>query len=193
MIQLTTRLQELLSSNSIEVFYLLKLGDEYTTTYYRDVVFNGSTYLANNRILALDAPQVNSIVDREQYKITLADPGFDLGAQVSGVVAGKGLVGTPVELRSAFVDQTNSLPELAPANTFIVYKGLIDAGAYQIKTSEQGEVLLTISCVSPIADLDAVKTIYTSKEYARRRNPNDTAFDQIYLGSGVINLKWGRT
>lgn len=193
MIELSTRLQTLLSGRAIEPFYLLDFGGEYTTTFYRDLVFNGHTYSANNRIVALDAPQITSVVDREMYKITLADPGFDLGEMVSGVVSGTALVGTPIELRTGFVDQTTNEPELNPSDTFILYSGIVDSGAYEIKTSEQGEVLLLISCVSPMADLDMVRTAYTSKEYARRKNPADTSFDQIYVGSGAINIKWGRT
>ena len=43
-----------------------------------------------------------------------------------------------------------------------------------------------------MADLDAVKPFYTTKDFVRQLNPDDSCFDQIYHGSGFVNLNWGK-
>ena len=43
-----------------------------------------------------------------------------------------------------------------------------------------------------MADLDLVKSFYTSKDSITQKNSQDTSFDKVHEGSGAINVKWGK-
>jgi hypothetical protein len=168
MIQFSTTVRNILSQPTIEAFYLVEVyvssGTTYrSTTYYRNVV------ITNNSV------------------ISFADPTFTFGASVDS-----GLIGKLVDVKVGFVNQTTKLPELDIANLLTVYRGKIDSTEYSINTSVTGEVLLNVSCSSPMNDLDLTKSFYTTKDATLGRDSSDTSFDQIYEGSGVLQLKWGK-
>lgn len=159
-----------------------------STTHYMDVTLpNGVTYISDGLILSMDSPSLSSSVDRTQYKVVLADPNLgDMSAYQSG------LVGCELETRLCFVDQETGQPYLATEDSFIVYKGMVDGVSYEIDTKELGEVRVTITGSSPIANLDQKRSIYLSRDSIRKRNSADSCCDQIYQGSGALVLKWGR-
>lgn len=163
-----------------------------STTFFRDVTtMNGATpiatYLSDGKIVSIDAPKLSSTVDREIFKISFADPNFTFGATIDS-----GLIGKLVDVKIGFVNQTTKQPELDAENVITVYRGNIDSSDYAINTAEIGEVLLNVGCSSPMNDLDLVKAFYTTKDAASTRDSSDTAFDQIYEGSGILQLKWGK-
>jgi hypothetical protein len=197
MIQFSTTVRNILSQPTIEAFYLVEVyvssGTTYrSTTYYRDVVITNNsvpvtTYYNDGKLVQVDSPRLSSTVDRELFKISFADPTFTFGASVDS-----GLIGKLVDVKVGFVNQTTKLPELDIANLLTVYRGKIDSTEYSINTSVTGEVLLNVSCSSPMNDLDLTKSFYTTKDATFGRDSSDTSFDQIYEGSGVLQLKWGK-
>jgi hypothetical protein len=190
MIEFSSTVVQILSNPTIEAFYLVDVdsGLYRTTSFFRDVTLsNGVTYASDGKLISVDPPQLSSTVDREIYKIALADPNFTLGS-----ASEIGLIGKLVEVRIGFVNQATNLPETNILNTIIVYKGAIDGTSFNVNTASIGEVTLNITCSSPMADLDLRRPIYTTKDSIRSKDPSDTSFDQIYEGSGQLQLKWGK-
>jgi len=193
MIQLSTKLAEVLAMDVIETFLMVqvksKSGDiKYnTTTYFSNITLSdGREYLGDGSLVSVDPPQISSSVDREQYKVTLADPDFDAGSTLDT------LLGHKAEVRAGFVDSVTGYPLLNLEDTLIIYAGDIDQAAISANVGEHGEVLLQLTCASPMGDLDLKKQIYLSKDEVRKRDINDTCCDQIYVGSGKFLLKWGK-
>jgi hypothetical protein len=146
-----------------------------------------NTYYNDGRLVQIDSPRLSSSVDRELFKISFADPTFAIGVEVDS-----GLIGKMVDVKVVFVNQSTKLPELDLANILTVYRGKIDSTEYSINTATTGEVILNVNCSSPMNDLDMTKPFYTTKDATFGRDSSDTSFDQIYEGSGVLQLKWGK-
>ena len=187
MIQLSTRLVSLLNSPVIETFYLVKISTFLLTSYPTNLEVPGKgLFLATDMIKDLDRLQNSSVVDRSLYTIELVDSGMTLGAFYED-----NLVGADVEAYVGFVDYVTKQPELN--DLFLAYKGKVESFGYKIDSDEQGEVTSQIICSNPMMDLDAVRPFYTSKDFLRQINVNDSAFDQVYQGSGIVNLLWGKS
>jgi hypothetical protein len=108
MVVLSDNIKACLALDSVEAFYLLRITNAdnsviyASTTYFKDIVLsNGYSYTADDLIVAVDSPQISSSVDREQYKIVLADPTF-----AQGVSASTGLVGKYLETRIGFINRS---------------------------------------------------------------------------------------
>lgn len=185
MIEFSERFQTLLSRPAISPFYCLAIGDYKTTTFHSPITLsNGEVYPADGKVASLDPPSIGSVVDRAQYKIVLVDPNQELAADW-----GEKPVGGIVTVRAGLVDLTTSLPETDIMNTFIVYRGRVDGITF---TAQGAEALLTVSCASPVMALQMSKSVLTTSDSARKYNPSDAAFDQVYEGAGVIQVKWGK-
>jgi hypothetical protein len=188
MIEFSSTIISLLQNPSVDAFYMVRIYAYYTTSHFNNITLsNGETYVADGRIVQVDPPKLSATVDRELYKVTLADPDYTLGA-----AAQSGLVGKEFEVRIGFINPSTNAPYTQLANTILAYKGLVDSIAYNIGTGNVNEAILSVTGSSPMSDLDLTRSFYTSKEYIRTLNTNDTCFDQIYEGSGPVQLKWGR-
>jgi len=191
MITLTSNLQTVLSADHVDYFYLIKIFDDSTvhntlTTFHRDITMgDGLTYLADGTLAAIDPPKSTTSVDRDQFMFALADPDF-----LQGSFASAGYIGKEVDARLGFM--SNEVPLTAMADTLFFYNGYVDGTGYRVDTKSEGEALLQITCSSPMADLDQKKGLYLSRDFVRNRNPTDSCCDQIYSGSGKLQLKWGR-
>ena len=189
MISLSPRIIALLSQPVIEPFYMVQIdGNTRLTTYAANIGLSDGTVYTPGDLISLDPPKMSSSVDRETYKISIADPNMEYGAMFE-----EGMVGVDVEVRVGFIDQKTGLPETGVSNTFLIYKGAVDGLSYQINIEEVGESVAVITCSSPMANLDMAKPFHTSKDFIRNLNPEDSSFDQIYEGAGPVQLKWGKT
>jgi len=194
MIQFSANIQACLNSDNIEAFYLLRITYSNgtpiysSTSHFHDITLsNGYVYTADSLIEAVDPPNLSSSVDKEQYKIVLADPSL---SEMS--ILESNIIGKLLETRVGFINKATGLPFLSTSDTLVVYKGRIESANYIIDTKEIGECKLQISGSSPIVNLDQKNGIYLSKDSIRRRDGTDTCCDQIYEGSGALVLKWGK-
>lgn len=186
MIALSPRLVELMTAPVVNIFYLIKISDVMLTSYPADLNVNGhGIFISTNIIHGLDNLKASSTVDRDLYSIRFADSSFQLLPFYEGSV-----VGAPVEVAIGFVDYTTNTPDVD--NLLLVYKGVVESFGYSVNTSEIGEVISEVTCSNPMADLDAVRPFYTSKDFIKQLDVDDTSFDQVYQGAGVINLLWGK-
>lgn len=200
MILFSPNLVYVFQNSPIEHFYLLKIWryvdgveevvERCTTTGF-DLLMtpegggDPELYEANNRLVGLDTPQSNSTVDREQFKVVISDNEFAAGPYLEN-----GLIGCKAEARIGFFKDGVPLTDMA--DTILSYAGRVDGVGYLVKTEEQGEGLLEITCASPMADLEMKKGVFLSKDFVRGRNPSDSSCDQIYGGSSAVSMKWGK-
>lgn len=185
MITFSARLLELLNQPVLNIIYCLKLKTLKYCTYTSDITLGSDVYTGYGPVFNVDAPRMDSVVDRDLYKIALTDEGFSLGALYD-----TNFTGAEAEVRACLVDYYTGVPETNLDDTVLVYRGIIESFNYEIDTSEQGRVLSTISCSNPMADLDSVRVYYTSKDFLKQVNPNDTAYNQIFAGSEGVSLVW---
>jgi hypothetical protein len=188
MISFSLNVRNLLQQPTIETFYMIDFDGYRTTNYFAPITLsNGEVYNNDGRLYEVDPPQLSTTVDRELYKISFADPDFYFGTLID-----QGIVGAPVTVRIGFVDPLTKQPLTAVSDTVVSYKGRVDNGAYSIKTEDVGEALFVLTCASPMANLDAIRSLSTTKDALKTISPSDTSFDQIYEGSGQVELKWGK-
>jgi len=200
MITFSTNIQTALNNDVIDAFYMVRILDSAgsvvynTTSHYYDVqltsggsVASGYLYSSNDGLISIDPPQLTTNVDREQYKILLADNDYTKSSFVNNNIVGK-----IIEVRIGFINITTNAPYFELTDTVIVYKGKIDSASYLVKTSTMGERVVQLTGSSPMRSLDMKRAVYLGKDAARQANPKDSSCDQIYEGSGSITLKWGR-
>jgi len=195
MLLFSPRVRQLIADGRARAFFCLHLLNadlsvyRASTTHYNTVKLgNDITYAADDFIVSVDPPKISSNVDREQYRVTLADPEFQGAAD-----AENGLVGKRMEVRLCFLDPDTNLPLTDIEDTFIVYKGRVDGMTSNVSTEEVGESLFDMTGASPMVSLDMSKGTYLSRDVMRARDPEDSSCDKIYNGSGALVLKWGRS
>ena len=196
----------LLGRMGTETFVLIEIKSSpiirITTSQFDIVLSNISgaeTYAADGPIVAIDPPRLTSIVDREAYKITLADADGTLRALFNA-----GIVGTAVSVRFGFINNGppvvdsagNSVGTGAPLldyrDTIMVYSGAIDTTNITADFNENTNTA-TIECSSPMGALDMRKAFFTSKDSMRNKNAEDTSFDFVHVSSGAATLLWGKS
>lgn len=191
---------QLMKASVVEHFVLADLGGVVRgTTLPFTASINGATYNAETAIVGVDPPRISRTVDREVYRIKLADPGMSFRQYVE-----TGLTGAPVTVYVGCYNNTgedivctdgsvvhDGHPVLCTTDMLMAYKGRIDAVGYEFDPDGEAHTL-SIECASPMADLDMARVVMTSKESQRMWDSSDTAFDAIFDGSAETILKWGK-
>jgi hypothetical protein len=181
----SSAIQTILNSDNINFIYLIEL--QFTTTYRltsfnADIVYDGNTYQANSGLYEFDTPKMSSVVDREAYRIVIADLADEMAAEFEVNVVGK-----PVEVKVALLD-TDGYPLLGTDDVLSVYKGTVDNPKI---SNDYEEKLAILECTSPMSDLDTVNSFYTSKDGMDQVSNSDTSFDEIF-DNKEVSLKWGK-
>ena len=131
MIQLHSDIVAAIASRPVEYFHLLKISDntgsvvKAVTTHWSNLTVDSVEYIGNSAITGLDAPLINTTVDREQYRIALADPDFTDSSLIE-----EGIVNYSVEVRIGFCNVSTRLPMLTTDKMFLVYAGKVDEVNY---------------------------------------------------------------
>ena len=195
----------LLALDNISYFYLITIGpfknasDVITTLRHTPVAggitIGGIAYSDNNYLVSVDPPRMSSTVDKDSYKIVYADnnyywrPIFERGFSGAPVIIAVGFYNTsPGVLGGA----QRGEPLLSATDTFIVYSGFSDQNSYQIDMQDNGEILVTLECSSPMGSLALSRVLVTTDDNLRQRFPNDNSFEQVFLGSKGIDVLWGK-
>lgn len=193
----SSAVKTLISSNAVVGFIIVEINARSGTLRHTnapsDIVVSGQTYLASGNLQTVEAPRLSQVVDREAYKIVYVDPTYTMRAMFE-----EGLIGVKVKVTTGFYNTTNGSlngvspgdPLLDPNDMIILYHGFVDNHVYSM--SDDNEVIVTIECSSPMADLDLVRGFYTSKDSIARYSSTDTAFDQVYDGSRATTYLWGK-
>lgn len=194
MIVFSANVQNAIASLNSETFYAVSIVSETgvpwkrLTTYPADLTIDGALYYGNGEIVAMDPPKISTNVDREAFRISLADPAF-----MNAVDVDLGLINYRVRVLAGFTNPSTGVPMTDLSDMLHVYSGRVDSTGYRMGTQEAGEANLQLVCSSPMADLDLKKGIFTSRDYVRGKNPRDSSCDHVYAGSGVLSIKWGKS
>jgi hypothetical protein len=188
MIEFSNDVKYLFVNNVMETETLIKIDTgRYETTAPVDIVMDGLTYTKHSTLIATTQPQLSDTLDSSEYTLQFSDSGM-----VSGETAGA-LQNALVEVYYVFYDSSNGTYLKGINDRILVYKGRVNSATYAIETDEIGESTFTITCGSPVSNLEMVKSLRSSRSFVRENIRNDdTCFDQMYEGSGVINLRWGK-
>ena len=177
--------QAVLDGDDIRVIFLMELEFNSTyrfTSYHSDLIFDGQTYLSDGGMFEFDSPKFSSVVDRESYRIVVADQAGAMAAEFNLNVIGK-----PITVKVALLD-SNGQPMLNPADVLSIYNGFVDAPSIN---NDFEQKLAVIEGTSPMSDLDMVRSFITSKAGMDQHSSSDTSFDEIY-DNKQTTVKWGK-
>ena len=161
----------------------LNLNSDYRfTSYHSDLVYDGQTYLADGGMFEFDPPKFSSVVDREAYRIVVADQSGAMAAEFKLNVIGK-----PITVKVALVG-TDGQPMLNTADVLSIYNGFVDAPSI---TNDFEQKLAIIEGTSPMSDLDMVRSFVTSKAGMDQHSSTDSSFDEVY-DNKQTSVKWGK-
>lgn len=182
---ISSNVQAIIDSGDINYFFLIDLNfnsNYYLTSLPYNVTFNGNLYSADGGLFEVDSPRFSTVVDREAYKVVIADINNQLLNEFSN-----GVIGKDITVRVGFLD-ANKQPLLNADDVIFIYKGYVDS---PVVTNNWDEKLAVVEGTSPMSDFDSVNVFYTSKNGMKQRNSLDTSFDDIFDGEDVV-MKWGK-
>jgi hypothetical protein len=149
-----------------------------------EIEHNGQTYLPDGRLMEVDPPEIDSIVDRQSFTIALADPQKDLYAETDNIMGKEVYV---------FVMPFNAVTgEKESSGVVLAHSGVVTGMPFEFGLGSLGQVVCKLQCTSPIVNVDASRPFYGSHDFYMRNFPDDDSFIQVYQGSAQINSKWGR-
>jgi hypothetical protein len=189
--QFPTSIQTILNNDIIKYAFLIKL--EFNTTYYltsfnRNITYDGNTYIADGGLYEYDSPKFSSIVDRESYKIIIADILDQMVEEFRINVVGK-----PITVKVALLDSSEE-PLLNSGEVLSVYSGTVDSPSIDNSFEEK---LAILEGTSPMSDLDMTRSFLTSHDSMTQNrlsssaSGTDTSFKEVY-DNHTITLKWGK-
>lgn len=182
---ISSAVQTVLNSSHVRVVFLMKLEFSSTylfTSYHSDIVYDGETYLADGGMFEFDSPKFSSVVDREAYRIVIADQSAQMAAEFKLNVIGK-----PMSVKVAILNSDGE-PLIGTDDVLSVYDGFVDSPSI---SNDFEQKLAIIEGTSPMSDLDMVRSFITSKAGMDQKSSSDTSFDEIY-DSNQTTVKWGK-
>lgn len=199
-------IKQILASDEIEFIFLVKLAiaatgysaanTMYMTTAGSDISVPalGGTFSSSAGLSAVEAPKLSETVDKETYKIAIIDPSSDFLKYMENSLAG-----SMVTVWLAFYNTTDTTVDGIPPGSLlaaephllIAYKGRIDGTGYAIDP-DNGTIIATLDCASPVSALANTKGYYTSKEHMKQLDKTDTSYDEVYVGSAETAIMWGK-
>jgi len=185
--QFSSNVQSVLSEDFVEYFLLVDLelpGATYNLTTHKAAITTDDSvvYSANGAVFEYDSPRQNSALDREAYTIQLIDPSDALFDEFR-----TGVVNRNVTIRAGFVHSTLG-PLTGDLDLVYVYRGYIDSPKISNNFSSK---IVELQCSSPMADLDMIRSFWTTENGMDQYNLTDTSFDRINEGY-ELQLEWGR-
>ena len=180
-----TRLKEILSNDTIGYFGLVKLdwnATKYITSLPHDVTWNGNTYLSDPTIMEVEAPRYNDVTDREAFMLRLNGMDDTIKNEVE-----TGIIHRGVDIRLGFT--IGGVPQLGLNDTLHVYSGHVANVKF---ATTDGNMIWEIECSAPLSNLDAISTIYTTKDSMKNIDATDTCFDKIQEGNESKKVAWGK-
>ncbi len=202
MIKFSNVVKEVLKQPITETFYCAKIGNDFQeTSHYSNFTMNTPNgpvvYENNGFLLSVEPPVMDSVVDDTSYKILLADPFMETGADISSRWVGK-----QAEIRLCFINiyadgfADSGIPLNKPFNqigdTLIVYAGIIESTIYQLNAEQRGESIAVLNYSSPMYNLDFKKSLRLNRNSVRNKYPQDSCCDNVAGGSTILRLLWGK-
>lgn len=183
---LTAAMQAALAANSGQVAHLLQIdwdgGAQYLTSHYRNVDWNGQTWLADGNLLSVGDAEEASASDLARLEFTLS------GVALANVAAA--LNGTwynrAATLYRAMIDLTTG--EVVP-NPVVRFSGLLDSHEIE-EDPARGNSTIRWVAVSEFADFDRVAGRSTSDDMQQLFSPGDRGMELAHVE--LDDVPWGR-
>jgi hypothetical protein len=155
----------------------------YFTDIGYNVTWNGQLYLRDNPLVGSEGLKYSNVVNREafNFQVSLLDSAMQAEFEL-------GIIHKPIKMRLVFT--IDNVPQLGLNDTLLLYDGLVAKADTAINEYEK---LGLIECTAPLSSLDAIGTIFTTKDGIKPLNVNDTCFDLVSEGSDETSLKWGKS
>lgn len=158
-------------------------------------------YTDDHGLLHIDPPRMSSVVDRESYKITYADPTFiwrdffEQGIGRTNIIVRVGFYNMVPENDNLVINSGGAViprgyPLTGFEDTIVLFSGSTDTPSYSIDAD--GEASFTLECSSPMGPLGLNRMLLTTQDSLKARHATDTSFKQVLLGSKGIDLVWGK-
>jgi len=155
----------------------------YVTTLPFSVTIGSKVFVSDVGIVDYSPPAQSSVVDKEKFAFSFADPSGFLKKKLQS-----GSASSYVRVRNGFFNSDNT-PNLEAENMITAYQGYIDETSF---SSDFEESTVNISCASPMADLGLTKTLFTSEDGMNQYNTEDTSFDRV-IENNESKFKWGKS
>jgi len=165
--------------NPIELVYIGVSTGFYYTDHYKDISYNGNTYVASSLFLGLS--EVTESSEVAVNSLTLKFTGAD--QTIISLVLNNDYMDKVVNVYRGFLNDSQALI----SDPFLLFEGRIEN--FNIDEDETSSSVL-ISVASHWADFDKVKTRKTNTNSQKLYFPNDKGFD--YASQSVREIKWGR-
>ena len=99
----------------------------------------------------------------------------------------QGVVHHKVDLYLIFL--VNGIPQLGSNDALHYYSGRVSSHKTALTSDSK---LIDVECTSPLSDLEAKGTLFTTKDGMSIFDATDTSFDAVSEGSEELSLKWGK-
>jgi len=193
MLTFDTEIVDEILAGTAKAFFCVHIKNEIgtlifaSTTHWADVTLtNGVTYEADDSVISVEPPQFSTTVDREQYKVVVAN-------DVKALISTYGdMVGCRFAVYLVFIDAATGQARTDINKALPFYIGRIDGITGEYETGEVGTELYSIRAASPMMALEMNKGVFLSRDFIRSVTPNDSCADTVYQGSGSLILRWGR-
>lgn len=174
------------SDQVIEFFILVTL--QFPTLTYNftslpyDFTYKGSSYKSDGGLAYYENPAYTSVINKASYKLSFSDQTGELLAHLRANV-------TTSKLRVLVgLYSTDQRPTESNVTTLLMYQGSIDSPEFG---NDLEDKVITLVAGSPMSALDQTNLLETSSSSLKSRNPNDTAFDNVFeKGESVV--RWGK-
>lgn len=147
------------------------------TTLPYDLEVDSETYYSDGGLVELSPPQLSNVMDREVYRLKIADLNADYRELFEAHA-----YGTPITVKLGIEGQSQH---------DVLYKGIIDATFLEINNFE-GTMVASIEASSPFGALDRNQDRRTDRKTQRNIDENDSSMDNVYVNADEIALGWGR-
>jgi hypothetical protein len=176
-----------IKADTLDYYALIEIELEgyslYVTTLPFSETVGGKFFVSDVGLVSYSPPSQSSIVDKEKFEFSFADPYGFLKKKLQS-----GSASRFIRVRNGFFNSDNT-PNLDEENMIISYQGYIDETSF---SSDFEESTVNISCASPMADLGLTKTLFTSEDGMNQYNTEDTSFDRV-IENNESKFKWGKS
>ena len=165
--------------NPVELIYLGISTGTYYTDHYKDISFDGNTYVASSLFMGLSEVTENAevAVNSLSLRFTGADQ------TIISLFLNNDYMDKEVTVYRGFLNDSQALI----TDPFLLFQGRIEN--FNIEDDETSSSVL-ISVASHWADFDKVKSRKTNTNSQKLHFSTDKGFD--YASKSVRDIKWGR-
>ena len=187
MLSLPTDVRNILAQDAVDSAVLVDLmwptsagGPQYITDNPQTITFNSNTYTPGAGLLNLSAPQVVSVVDRDQFSVTLSDNNNVFNTRVEAAPTGWMMTCRILLKDSSGNFISSGLP---------VYRGECSGASFSRTDTDR---ILTLEFTSPLTKLAQVNERVTSDASQRGVANTDTSMIHVTDSVNEASFRWGR-